>query len=121
MNRKVLIGIGVVLIFIVLGVWVYLMIYGVPKNSDDVFANLGFGSGPIDDSLPPPITEEPTPTILDTETPDPEALRQLTVRPVAGATIFADGDTQYIRYAERGTGHVYEINIASGNESRISG
>ena len=119
MNRKLLIIGGVILICIVLGIWVYLMLYGVPKSSDEIFANLGFGSGPIADTLPEP--EVSTPTIIDTEPAPPEALRQLTVRPVAGATIIAEEGIYYARYVERGTGHIYEINLTTQNENRISG
>ncbi len=120
MNRKLLIIGGVILILIVLGIWVYLMLYGVPKSSDEVFANLGFQSGPIDTSLPTP--EEPAPTTnINTEPAPVEALTQLTIRPTVGAHLLEEQGIYYARYVEAGTGHVYEINLESMNESRISG
>lgn len=120
MKKSVIITIGVVLILIVLAVWGYLLFFGTPGNSDEVFSNLGLGDSPArpaeqqPDTLPP--QDEPT-TQVDTEG---EALQQLTTRPVAGFT-FVGTSTNAVRYVERGTGHVFEIELSSGAERRVSG
>ncbi|KKU60225.1 MAG: hypothetical protein UX81_C0002G0022 [Parcubacteria group bacterium GW2011_GWA2_47_12] len=47
-------------------------------------------------------------------------LRQLTETPVAGAVIFSRGGQTLVRYAERGTGHLFEIGVEEGTARRIS-
>src|SRR3989344_2911601 len=47
-------------------------------------------------------------------------LRQLTETPVAGAVIFSRGGQTLVRYAERGTGHLFEIGAEEGTARRIS-
>lgn len=120
MKKSVIITTGVVLILIVLGIWGYLLFFGTPADSDEVFANLGIGDGP---GAPSPAPQEtPTPrqepvTQVDTQG---EALRQLTTKPVAGFA-YMGSSSDSIRYVERGTGHVFEIGLANGQERRVSG
>jgi len=117
-KRSLIITIGVVLILLVLGVWLYLLFFGTPGSSDDVFTNLGIGiveeAQPAAEPAPP--QKEPQ-TQVDTSS---GGLQQLTTRPVAGFG-FVGTSTTLLRYAERGTGHIYELDIASGAERRVSG
>lgn len=110
MRKTLLITFGILLVLIIGAVWAYLFIFGAPKSSDDIFSNFGFGS---EQAITPP------PAVVDAKVNEesPQALRQLTTRPVAGAT-FLDGG---IRYMEKGTGHVYDIKFSDGNESLVSG
>lgn len=116
MKKSVLITIGVIILTLILGVWAYLFTYGVPKNADEVFARFGTatdaGTSVIVDS-----------TRIDTQdtttTGAPQALKQLTTRPVAGAGFVGTGNG--IRYVEQGTGHIYEINLVTGEEKLVSG
>lgn len=110
--KKILIAGIALLILLIIGALVYVLYYGVPKNIDDLFAQFentttdvprdnGEGEGVIDTSL------------------DDEKVRfrQLTTLPVAGAHFTQNG----IRYVERGTGHIYDINLADLSETLISG
>lgn len=115
--KKFLIIFGVVLLLIIGAVWTYIFLYGAPQSVDDIFARFT-------------TTEEREPSNVDTGSTvdvgysdDPEEdvprtrLSQLTTRPVAGAVLL-DGA---IRYVERGTGHIYEINLMTRQEKKISG
>lgn len=110
-------GIGAVLILFV--VWLYLLIYGTPTNVAEYFTNFELFNNKVD-----PIVSNQTPTDSAPVTVDvkKDALRQLTTRPVVGFGEFTDvtSTTTFIRYAEAGTGHIYQINLVSGEEVRLS-
>ncbi len=119
MKKPLFIIAGIVVIFLVLGLWAYLMFFNTDETGTSIFSNFGFD-----------ITEQPeNPILIDPVNPDPdvlidvsgEALRQLTLRPVAGFTVVSSTSSLFVRYAENGTGHIYEINLDSGEERRISG
>lgn len=118
MNRALIITIGIIIIILVLGVWVYLMLFGTPEKSSEVFANLGFQIAQQDTTIAPPVVSDGLPdTTIDIQS---DALRQLTTRPIAGFTFASTSLGQAVRYVERGTGHVYEINLETGIESQVS-
>lgn len=112
--KKILITCGALIILLIIGAWLYVLVVGTPKSVEDIFAKFGNGGDSI------PVTpRDPDPRELD-PTPVPvklPALRQLTTRPVAGAVATEKG----VRYSERGTGHLYEINITDGKETLIGG
>ena len=118
MKKSLIITIGIILILLVLGVWLYLLFFGTPENGDDVFSNLGFGNAPVvtEQTIPDELVTTETAPTIDTK----DALRQLTTRSVAGFGLVSTSSYR-IRYAERGTGHVYEIDAATGSEVRVSG
>jgi hypothetical protein len=108
--KKTLIIISIVVAILIIGIWVYLFVFGTPKSTNDVFSNFGIGDTNPSSFVPP---VEPVEEVAST----PRALRQLTTRPVAGATLTTSG----IRYVERGTGHIYTVSQGGGNESLVSG
>ncbi|MCR4285855.1 MAG: hypothetical protein NUW00_03090, partial [Candidatus Kaiserbacteria bacterium] len=117
MKKSVFIILCTIFTLLILGIWAYLFTFGTPKDGAEIFANFGLGN-----------EEESSPVIVDTTTVDvsdttqegaPQALKQLTLRPIAGATFTENGST--VRYVEQGTGHIYSINLVSGAESLISG
>ncbi len=118
MKQKYLIISGLVIVLLLLAIWLYLMFFGTPKNPDDIFADLGFGGNENGIVVAPPEIKEETP-VVNMARP---RLRQLTIRPVIGfAEVQATtSDPIYIYYAEAGTGHVYQIELSSGTENRIS-
>ncbi|MFT5037285.1 MAG: hypothetical protein ACI9VM_000864 [Candidatus Azotimanducaceae bacterium] len=121
MKKTLIISIGIICILVAAAVWIYLLFFGAPEQSDDVFTNLGIGGG--DASVQVPTNQGEDASTEDTVTPiaaSKDALRQLTLKPVAGFG-FVGSSSDLIRYAERGTGHVFEINVANGTEKRISG
>jgi hypothetical protein len=117
--KKFLIILGVILILILGAVVTYVLLYGAPKNVDEIFANLTEAPDEVfvgDETDTTIDVEDPT----DTEGDSADArtrLYQLTTRPVAGAT-FIDGG---VRYVERGTGHIYEVDLLGGAERIVSG
>tara|TARA_B100000745_G_C20134969_1_gene389033 strand:+ start:563 stop:1741 length:1179 start_codon:yes stop_codon:yes gene_type:complete len=118
MNRPLIITIGIVVILFVLGLWVYLLLFGTPNNSGEVFSNLGFKLSPQEVTITPPVADVPLPeTTVDTTG---EALRQLTTRPVAGFIFINTASSSMVRYAERGTGYIYEIDLTTGKEESLS-
>jgi hypothetical protein len=116
MNKKILIIIGITTILLLSFIWAYLILFGTPKDTQDVFSNLNFES-----EENPPNIEEPdveSKPVVNIERP---ALRQLTTRSVAGFREIDTSPTPVIYYSEKGTGHIYSINLTSGEETRISG
>ncbi len=115
MNKTILIIGGIILILLVIGVWVYLFLFGTPEKASDIFAN--FGKGGNGGEIVEPMTPQNTnPTSTDTPAA-PKKLRQLTTRPVAGAAFTTDA----VRFMERGTGHLYDVPLAGGTEILVTG
>lgn len=108
-------GFGALLVLII-GFWVYSFLYGKPENTDNFFTNLGiFGQ---DNSVvietPTNINETPT---IDVST---EKLRQLTTKPTIGARLIQNSSSTIMRYVEAGTGHIFDIDLTTGQETRVS-
>ncbi len=119
MKQGLLIAIGAVAILLVLSVWVYLLFFGTPQSAQDIFTDFGIGDTPAAERAP----MEMVPTdVSQTVNMGSAALRQITTRPVAGFSFTTTGSsTDTVRYSERGTGHVYEIDLVSGVETRVLG
>lgn len=117
MKRSLIITIGIVIILLIFSMWVYLFLYGAPKATTDVFTNLGvLPKG--DKSVR--IVDANTSALKDSQLAlGGSALQQLTTRAVAGFG-FASSSPDTLKYVERGTGHVYEINVTSGKEEQVS-
>jgi hypothetical protein len=117
MKRSYFIIGGGIILAILIGFWVYSFLYGSPENNEDsFFTNLGiFGQ---DNSVPfvPPPGNEGVPVVDVTNDP----LRQLTTKPVIGMRMLTVGSSSIMRYVEAGTGHVFDIDLVSGGEVRVS-
>jgi len=113
MNRITLIAIISGIVLLVALTWGYLFIFGTPDSAKAVFARFGI----VDTTV---VVDE-NDTRIDTSPVGADgevrALRQLTLRPVAGMQFSGEND---IRYVERGTGYVYEIDLVSGEETQIT-
>ena len=118
MNRALIITTGIVIVLLVLGLWIYLMLFGTPKEGGEVFTNLGFELGTQNTTITPPSNTQPFDTLVNTQSGN--TLRQLTTRPVAGFAFVPGTTTQSVRYIEKGTGHMYEINLETGQENILS-
>lgn len=120
--KKVIIIILAVVLFLVGAIWLYLLLFGAPESAEDFFADLGFSENPVVvEPITQPITENPIVDQPLINTTDPKALQQLTTRPVAGAIIIGTSTDNYVvRYVEQGVGHIFEINLSTGVENRIS-
>ena len=115
MRKTLFITLGILTLLMVIGIWAYLFMYGTPKNPDEVFARFGIGGN---EEIIPVALEDTRIDVTSESAPNvPKRLRQLTTRPVAGAAFDLDG----IRYVEQGTGHIYHINLSTGEETLVSG
>jgi hypothetical protein len=116
MKRTYFFIVGGVIILVLIGFWAYSFLYGSPTNDGSIFTNLGiFGQDNNEPIYTPPVIDEAP--IVDVAT---EQLRQLTTKPVIGARIIDKASTTVIRYVEAGTGHIFDIDIITGQEERTS-
>ncbi|OGG88904.1 hypothetical protein A2592_00860 [Candidatus Kaiserbacteria bacterium RIFOXYD1_FULL_42_15] len=120
MKRSTFIIIGFIIIILLLAFWLYSLFYGTPQKVGEIFTNFGFwGNSSVVEVVPVATTTVPEAPIVDVVT---VKLRQLTTRPVIGFREFQATTTEpkFITYAEAGTGHIYTINLTSGEEIRVS-
>lgn len=120
MKRSLFFILGILFIIILLGIWIYVLFFGTPKNIEDTFNTFGFGDT-TDTEL---VFEEPTPPaepVVDVTSTD--RLRQLTTTPIIGYQEVQKNasSSPMIYYIESGTGHIFSIDITTGEERRISG
>jgi hypothetical protein len=120
MKKSLIITVGILLILFAVGVWMYLLFFGAPEETSDIFANLGLGNEAVQTEPSPPGNVEIDPAPITQIGTTQDALRQLTTKAVAGFG-FVGSSSTVIRYAERGTGHIFEIDTVSATERRISG
>jgi hypothetical protein len=118
--KKILLLIAAITLFLILGIVTWAIFF--PNPSIPIVGNLSerlpFGSGdsykPDDfNQFPPsgsPGSEDPLPGIdVGPNTPG-AALFRLTAEPVSGFVILSRGDNTIVRYTDRATGHIYDVN-----------
>jgi hypothetical protein len=113
MNKKILIIFGTILILLIVGVWAYLFLSGDTSKTDGVFAGFGDGGNSNDVVL----EDSGFAGSENTLAPATQRLRQVSLRPSAGAVFVETG----MLFVEQGTGHVFHINLDTGNETLVSG
>lgn len=119
MKRTTFIIIALGVIVLLIGLWVYSLLYGSPQKASELFADFGFFGGNTSDTpipIEPVIIEKPVVDVITAK------LRQLTTRPIIGfyEKYSTTTEPRFIVYAEAGTGHIFSINLDSGEEIRIS-
>lgn len=119
MKRSTFIIIAFGIIVLLFGLWVYSLLYGSPQKAAELFANFDFFTGNTTEEpapVEPIIVEEPVVDVVTAK------LRQLTTRPVIGfyEKYSTSTEPRFIIYAEAGTGHIFSINLDSGEEIRVS-
>jgi hypothetical protein len=118
MTKTILITVAGIVIFLIFSMWIYLLVFGTPTSTSDVFVDLGVTARtdtPRQITTGPVVEEQ---VVNTTGT----GLRQITTRPVAGfGFVEHASSTPHVYYAEAGTGHVYDIDLESGTETRILG
>ena len=119
MNRALFITIAIVIIILVFVVWLFLFINGAPANTREVFADLGIVGQ----------TERPAEVVVDEVSGRSNAtilslnengLEQITTSPVAGFGLASTSDGTILRYIERGTGYIFEINTRSSAQTQVT-
>ena len=119
MPRYTFISIGILVIVLMFFMWGYLFLYGAPDKPKEVFSNLGFLAAKETGETRTIEGVVPTPKDATRLSLGGGPLEQITTRAVAGFT-FLDDAPEVIRYAERGTGYIFEIDLATGLERQIS-
>ncbi len=110
--KKTWIIIGSILTIALLGAaWWYLLMYGRPKSLSDV-PNPFATTTDVPRDTPAPATTTPMGT---------GPLRKIATTPSAGAVMLSREGTTFVRYMERGTGHIFEVDTNSGATERITG
>ncbi len=117
-KRTIIITIGAITILLIFTVWLYLLFFGAPDETNDIFTNLGFAPAmqeTIPEMVPIEVKTEHTVNVA-------EGLQQLTTKAVAGfIAIKASTSTPTIvRYVEQGTGYIFDIDLNTGEEKVIS-
>jgi len=123
MKRPLLIIIGAIFVIILLAVWVYVLLFNTPTANEEEFTDLDFGND-TDVTLFPAGTDED-----GVVNPEPivnvnglERLKQLTTEPIAGfGEVATENIPDAVRYVQIGTGHIFEIDLETGEEERVSG
>lgn len=115
MKKAIFITGGVLILMIVLAIWVYLFVFGTPQSADEIFANFGIGGGAVEETFTPgtPIAETAFNNVIEDRT-----FQQLTTKPVAGMVFIS---TTTVRYAEQGTGYIFDIDLLTGTETQVAG
>jgi len=121
--KKILI-ILILIILIGFAGWVFFSMRSTPQNGDGVSIRdfFPFGRESVEEDL------EETPVISTPEEGEevvgsPQklpALRKISQSPVAGATVFLQGDETIVRFVDRATGHIFETNAKTPGIQRIS-
>ncbi len=115
MKKTYFIIAGGLIIAVLIGFWVYSFLYGSTENRTSFFTDLGlFGGGDAVINVPVELPPDPTVDI------GIEPLRQLTTRPVIGMRALSVGSSTIMRYVESGTGHIFDIDLVTGSENRVS-
>ncbi len=126
MKRPVFIIIGAVAILILMAVWVYVLFFSSTSseetNQTETFANLDLGDTSDPNYVPPPTTVNTGSKTITDVSEDMVGLFQLTTLPVIGyQEVQKDASsTAEVYYVEPGSGHVYSINLKSGETKKIS-
>ena len=121
MKRPIFIIVGTILVFILLGVWIYVLFFSSPATSTtNTYTDLDIGDTTDPDSIPVTNTATDEPTVNVTS---PDRLRQITTKPTIGyEEVTRDASsTPEVYYIEAGTGHIFSIDLLTGAERRISG
>lgn len=122
MSKKTYILISAVLIIILL---VLIGFFFLNKNPDgtpnvpNVFRNFfPFGGDTVIDETPREVLPDEEPVVDNDDFT--QKLRKITAEPVAGAGILDVKAGSIVRYIEKATGHIYEVELFSPRQGRIS-
>ncbi len=123
MKRSLFITIGITIILILIAVWVYIIFFYTPSPTEDTYTDLNLPNN----SEYPDSNQRPSQTpLVDIGFGDDKQLVQLTTGPVIGfqeitKPNLSTSTAADLYYIESGTGHIYSINLNTGEETRVSG
>lgn len=114
MRKNILVGVGILLILLIASVWGYLMMFGTPNTTSDIFTNFGIGDNAQD--FPQNQNTDSGAVNANNDTLDEITFVKLSDRPAAGFT-FIENE---VRFVEEGTGHIYDVTLDGKNEVQVS-
>lgn len=128
MNRNIFLILSAVTVIILLSIWVYLLFFSntAPQTQQPVQGSGSYNEFDLGSDAASPSNQggddsEQNTTIDDNPNNyDPEILRQLTNRQVVGYNEVLYASTTALYFMESGVGHIYSINLQTGEEKRIS-
>ncbi|MBP9750134.1 MAG: hypothetical protein KBD21_05390 [Candidatus Pacebacteria bacterium] len=109
----IIIGSVILLILILGGAWWYLLMNGRPESLSGIPNPFGSFGG-SNEFVPVDVTED-----TQEERQTSTALKKISTTPVAGSIIFEQDGTTKVRYVERGTGHIYEVDTDTQTGVRL--
>ena len=114
--KKTLLIIGIIILGIVLlgGAWWYLLMNGAPEGLSGIPNPFGTFGDDVNEFAQAPEETAAEPRVSG-------ALRKISEVPVAGAVLTLRDGASYARYVERGTGHIFEVDLASSATTRLTG
>ncbi len=126
MNRPLFIIIGSVVILILLLVWVYVLFLRDDSTSNNdtgnsgIFSNLDLEDTSLDSDEITNGDGSENNGSSTTESEERKKLRQLTTKQVSGFSEINASTSDVAYFIEAGVGHIYEVDIFTGQEKRIS-
>lgn len=126
MNKPLFIILSSVVVLILILVWVYVLLFRGNDGDNNTGASGIFSNLDIGDTTDPTVNPnigQPDNNGDDQSDIDPAErakLRQLTTKQVAGYSEINATTTDSVYFIEAGVGHVYEVNIYTGVEKRLS-
>jgi len=129
MTRKILIGIAILFIIIIVGLFVAAYVVGRGTGQTPVetlidflpFGRAGFEDSPFTETTGGEGVLEEVFEVDQSGRPIVPKLYQLTTTPISGATFLTDSeDVEKIRYIEQISGNVYEITLEELKRRRLS-
>ncbi len=109
----IIIGSIVLLIILLGGAWWYLLMNGRPASLSSI--------NPFGSSTSNQFATSTATTQAQVPTAPAGSLRKISTTPVAGAVVFSRDGAEFVRFVERGTGHIFEVAAATGATTRITG
>jgi hypothetical protein len=114
MSNQIKIIIGVIVVILIGGGYFVFKRSGATTNTGNPISNLFPQIDTNNSSGETPDTETPT------NTENTNRLRAITQSPVAGYVVIEKGDKTIIRYAEHGTGYIYDYDTSNNTSVKIS-
>lgn len=122
-KNKTILLIGITIV-VILGIIVISLIRNREEGESVVQSLFPFGNPSRDTVSFDPQNENPDlvrdPSFENGNSVADGIVRKLSDTPVSGATVFNRGTSTLVRFLEKATGHIYEVNLTQGSRDRIS-
>ncbi len=126
MNKKILIGAGIVTLLIIIGGIAFLFLRDPGEGSSSgirsffPFGNANNTNSPT--QIRPETIGQTVPNAVSPQVTEENDLKKISAAPISGATFLKSSTStgHVVRFIERATGHIYDANLETGAITRIS-